>query len=147
MLSARVVVDTNVLVSRTLILNSVASHAVRRVADQTQLLVSEATLTKLAEVLTRQKFDAYVSVAARQAFFQFVINIAERVPITATVRACRDPKDDKFLELAASGGAHWIVSGDQDLLTLTPYEGCAIVTPAQFLALPESALTGATDTE
>ena len=47
---------------------------------------------------------------------------AELVPITELIAACRDPKDNKFLELAVSGGADLIVSGDGDLRALTPSE-------------------------
>jgi len=137
----RIVVDTNVLVSRTLLPESIAARAVRRIVDQATLLVSDATLMEFAEVLTRRKFDAYISVEKRQSFFQFVVQIAETVPITTTVRACRDPRDDKFLELAINGGATFIVTGDQDLLTLSPFRTVAIVSPAQFLALPASALS------
>jgi len=62
------------------------------------------------------------------------------VPITTTVRACRDPRDDLFLELAVDGEATLIVTGDQGLLALSFYQGCAIVTPAQLLAMPASTL-------
>jgi predicted nucleic acid-binding protein len=55
------------------------------------------------------------------------------VPITTSVKECRDPKDDKFLELAISGGASYIVSGDADLLTLHPFRGIAVITPQDFL--------------
>jgi predicted nucleic acid-binding protein len=47
--------------------------------------------------------------------------------------ACRDPTDDKFLELAVSGNADLILSGDKDLLTLHPFRGIPIVTPAAFV--------------
>ena len=136
----RIVVDTNVLVSRTLLPESIAARAVRRIVDQATLLVSDATLMEFAEVLTRRKFDAYISVEERQSFFRFVVQIAETVPITTTVRVCRDRKDDKFLELAISGAAALIVTGDRDLLALSSYRRCAIVTPAQFLAMPAATL-------
>ena len=58
---------------------------------------------------------------------------AELVTITERITACRDPKDDKFLELAANGHAHLIVSGDTDLLTLNLFRGIPIVTPADFV--------------
>jgi len=57
---------------------------------------------------------------------------AERVQITERIVACRDPKDDKFLELAATGRADVIVSGDADLLALGPFRGILIVDPAIF---------------
>jgi len=50
------------------------------------------------------------------------------------ITACRDPKDNKFLELAIAGNATHIVSGDNDLLELSPFEQIQIVTPEAFLA-------------
>ena len=57
----------------------------------------------------------------------------ELVEITETVEASRDPRDDKILELAVSGNADCIVTGDDDLLTLNSFRGIAIITPADFL--------------
>jgi predicted nucleic acid-binding protein len=58
---------------------------------------------------------------------------AEAVTITERIAACRDVTDDKFLELAVSGKADMIVSGDADLLVLNPFRGIPIVTPAAFV--------------
>lgn len=55
------------------------------------------------------------------------------VPINYRIRACRDPKDDKFLELAVNGSASLIITGDKDLLALDPFRGIGIITPAGFL--------------
>jgi predicted nucleic acid-binding protein len=66
MARARIVVDTNTLVSRLLLANSVPADAVRKAVKEAQLLVSAATATELADVLSRPKFDAYVSLADRQ---------------------------------------------------------------------------------
>jgi predicted nucleic acid-binding protein len=51
------------------------------------------------------------------------------------ITACRDPKDNKFLEVAGAGKADVIVSGDQDLLVLHPFVGIPIVPPATFLQM------------
>jgi uncharacterized protein len=53
-----------------------------------------------------------------------------------SIKACRDPKDDKFLELAVNGRADLIISGDKDLLVLHPFMGIAIVMPATYLEAP-----------
>ncbi len=53
--------------------------------------------------------------------------------IQETVRVCRDPKDDKFLELAVNGRADCIVSGDDDLLVPNPFRGVDVLTPSDFL--------------
>jgi putative PIN family toxin of toxin-antitoxin system len=130
----RVVVDTNALISRLLLPGSVPGRAVRKAVDEGQLLVSEATLVELADTLARQKFDRYISLADRQEFLPLLGRVAEMVPITYAVRACRDPRDDKFLELAINGRASVIVTGDKDLLALDPFHDIPIVTPARYLA-------------
>ena len=133
MARSRVVVDTNVLVSRLLLPNSVSARAVRHAVEYGQLLASEATLAELADVLSRDKFDRYVDLADRQAFFRQLAGVVERVPITYMVRASRDPKDDMFLELALNGQANYIVSGDQDLLVLSPFQQIPIMNPVNYL--------------
>ena len=56
------------------------------------------------------------------------------------MRVCRDPKDDKFLELAVDGQAQMLVTGDKDLLALSPYRDIQILTPATALAAPDAEL-------
>ena len=58
---------------------------------------------------------------------------AQVIDIEETVQACRDPKDDKFLEIAVNGGADVVVTGDPDLLVLHPFRGVAILTPDAVL--------------
>jgi putative PIN family toxin of toxin-antitoxin system len=129
----RVVLDTIALVSRLLLPVSVPGRAVRKAVDEAELLVSEATLEKLADVLARAKLDPYVTIAERQEFIRLLGRIAELVPIVYPVRACRDPRDDKFLELAVNGEADLIVTGDDDLLVLDPFRDIPILTPAAYL--------------
>lgn len=129
----RIVADTNCLVSRLLLPESVPAKAVRKAVDDGQLLISDATLEELADVLSRAKFDRYVSLEDRQEFIRVLGRVAERVPITTRIKACRDPKDDKFLEVAVSADADVIVTGDDDLLELHPFRGIEIVTPREYL--------------
>jgi putative PIN family toxin of toxin-antitoxin system len=79
------------------------------------------------------KFDRYVSRARREALLDRLAPNVEIVEIIQHVRACRDPKDDKFLELAINGSANVIVSGDEDLLSLHPFRGVDILSPASYL--------------
>jgi uncharacterized protein len=130
----RIVVDTNVLISRLLLPWSVSGRAVRKAVEVGQLLVSTATMEELAGVLGRAKFDPYLTVADRQEFIRLLGRIAELVPIVRAVRACRDPGDDKFLEAAVNGAADLILTGDRDLQQLHPFMGIAILGPAAYLA-------------
>jgi putative PIN family toxin of toxin-antitoxin system len=130
----RVVVDTNILLSRLLVPGSVPAQAVHKAVDQGQILASEATLEELADVLSRPKFDRYLTVSERQQFLRLFMRIAQWVPILHPVQACRDPRDDKFLALAVNGEAGVIITGDQDLLVLDPFRDVRILEPAAYLA-------------
>jgi predicted nucleic acid-binding protein len=57
------------------------------------------------------------------------------VDVNVRVAACRDSSDDKFLELAVSGSATHIITGDSDLLELDPFQGIRIIRPQTFLEL------------
>ena len=94
----------------------------------------EATLEELADVLARAKFDPYVTIEEHQEFLRLLGRIAEMVPIIRTIQACRDARDDKFLELAVNGEANLIITGDAELLDLDPFRGVSIIPLASYLA-------------
>jgi len=62
-------------------------------------------------------------------FIRLIAQIAKFVPIIHSTRECRNPKDDKFLEVALNGSADVIVSGDADLLAMNPWRGVGIRPP------------------
>lgn len=64
-----------------------------------------------------------------------LLRLATPVTVTDQIDTCRDPKDNKVLELAVSGKAHCIVTGDEDLLILNPFRGIPILTAGEFLQL------------
>ncbi len=130
---ARVVADTNVLVSRLILPESVPAQVLRQIELNSLLLFSESTMNELADVLSRQKFDRYVRHDDRKGFLMRLGKIAEFVPILQQVRECCDPKDDKFLEVALNGRADVIITGDTDLLKMHPWRGIAILTPLGYL--------------
>ncbi len=128
----RVVVDTNIFVSAALKDASWPASVVRWVDRHGGLLKSDATERQLLEVLQRPY------IASRMAPWYLdrvhrLLSTAEPVVILERVAECRDPTDDKFLELAINGRADLIVSGDRDLLTLHPFRDIPIITPATFV--------------
>lgn len=129
----RVVMDTGVVVSALLLPRSVPRRAFDAAASRGRLLISDASVAELDEVLRRPKFDRYLSEDMRLEFFAALVLTAEDVQVNEVITVCRDPKDDKFLELAVSGRATHILSGDADLLVLNPFRGVAILTPQEFL--------------
>ncbi len=131
----RCVFDTNAVVSALLFSRSVPRQALSRALHIGTLLMSQALSGELDEVLDRPRFDRYVTRQQRAAFLRNLLRMAMSVPITETVRACRDPKDDKILELAVNGNANYIITGDDDLLVMNPFRGIAIIGPAEFLEI------------
>jgi len=134
-MSRRIVIDTNVYVSRLLREASVPGQAVGRAWREATTLVSVATLEELRAVLRRRKLARYLQPAKLEPFLTQVWEIALHVPNPPPILACRDPRDDKFLEVAVHGRADLIVTGDADLLALSPFRGIAILTPAAYLEM------------
>lgn len=100
-----------------------------------RLLYSAPLLEELADVLSRTRFrDKYgVSAADVANVLTLLVSEGEEVFPTVPVEACRDPKDNKVLEAALAGKADVIVTGDDDLYVLNPFEGIQILGPAAFL--------------
>lgn len=129
----RFVFDTNVIVSALLIEASTSRRAFDHAAGTGQILLSYPILVELNEVLGRPKFRRYVSVDEAKRFLAVLVREAEWVEVKVTINACRDPHDNRFLELAVEGSATHILSGDHDILSLNPFRGIAILTPTAFL--------------
>jgi putative PIN family toxin of toxin-antitoxin system len=127
----RVVVDTNIFVSAALKGSSWPGPVVRWIAAFGGLLKSTATEAQVIEVLQRPYFMPRVSNGFRRDLTAILAR-AETIAITERIAVCRDPTDDKFLELAVNGKANVLVTGDLDLLVLHPFRGIPIVTPQSF---------------
>lgn len=127
------VFDTNSLISALLIRTSVARRAFDKALDYYQVLISDETVAEFDDVSSREKFEKYLEEGEREGFEELLYREATFVKVTETIKASRDPDDDKFLELAVAGAAAVIVSGDKDLLVLDPFRGVRIVTPSVFV--------------
>jgi putative PIN family toxin of toxin-antitoxin system len=129
----RCVFDTNVLVSALLLPDSKPRQALDLAIHEGKLLLSFATLAELYDVLNRSQLRRYIDEEDARTFIAALTREAQWIDVTVQIKACRDPKDDMFLELAISGGATHIISGDKDLVTLNPFRGVQILPPHSFL--------------
>jgi len=127
----RLVLDTNVFISAALKQASWPGIIVRWLDRNGVLLKSEATEAELMEVIHRPKFGSRISTDFIRNV-ERLFDVAESVTILQSVTECRDPKDDKFLELALNGRADLIVSGDADLLSMRQFRNIPIIEPAVF---------------
>ena len=127
----RVVFDTNILVSALVFTGGSGEAALRRIIDQTDLLVlSRPIIAELLDVLAR-KFARDVEELAHVAVF--VTELAEIVAPTRRLRILDDDPDNRILECAVAGRADAIVTGDKALLALEQYRKIRIVTLRDYL--------------
>jgi putative PIN family toxin of toxin-antitoxin system len=133
----RVVVDTSTLIGALLRKRSTPNQVLLWVFEHCTIYASPSTLQELAQVVQRASFDKYASFADRMTFFEAYADRASVVIPQIIVTDCRDPKDNKFLELALHIQADALVTSDDDLLTLNLWRGIAILNPADFLMWTE----------
>lgn len=129
----RIVLDTNVFISGLLSSTSPPAKVLELAVRDGQLLATVDTQQELVRTMLSKRFDRYVSRAKREALLMRLAPLVELVASTQVVRACRDPKDDKFIEAAVNGRADVVITGDKDLLVLNPFAGIPIITPAEYL--------------
>ena len=133
-LGKRVVVDTNTIVSGILLPLSVPGRLLDLLAGEAVLIFSPATRDELLNVISREKFDRYVSAEDRERAVTILVRDGDIVTPRRLVQICRDPKDDKFLDAARAGSADCLISGDNDLIALREFERIPIVTARRYLA-------------
>lgn len=133
----RVVIDTNVWISSLLIPDSASAQAVDRALSHADVVVSDATVEELSDVISREKFDQYVSLDDREQFLRRLLQVTTMVSVISEVTDCTDPSDNRFLALALDSESDFIVTGDADLLSLNPWRGIQIVSPGDFLAFQQ----------
>ena len=132
----RVVLDTNVIISGWLWSGS--PRQVLNIARQRQVqtVISEALLDELRDVLHRPKFADRLNWIEKTVeeilteYLQFA-EVVEQVEIMPVIN--RDPDDDAVLACAIGGNVHYIVTGDNHLLTLKNFREVRIVDVNQFV--------------
>jgi putative PIN family toxin of toxin-antitoxin system len=133
----RAVIDTSILIRSILKPKGSTGFILEQLkAHRFQIVYSEPLLAELADVLTRPRFRDKYGISAEDVsnVVTLFASEGEAVRSSVTVEACRDPKDNKVLEATLAGRAHVIVTGDDDLFVLHPFEGIQIIGPAAFLA-------------
>jgi len=122
-----------VIVSSLLFSHSIPRQALNKALDTGKILISQEIILELTQVLNRNKLNKYLLKEERLKFLADFLKDVQTVTIYQKIDACRDKKDNKFLDLAICGQAQYIITGDQDLLILNPFSGIYIINPKQFL--------------
>ena len=132
----RVVVDTGILVSALIRPKGTIGDVLHALRDgRFTAIYSTSMMLEVTEVLSRPRIQEKYHIQPDDitALINLIRLRGELVIPRQTITACRDPKDNKFLEAALAGEVNAVVTGDDDLLVLNPFEGVDILRLAEFL--------------
>lgn len=127
----KVVLDTNVLISGIFWKGTPHTIIAAWAENGFEVVISKKILSEYLAVL--KTIDTHGDVAERWAIF--ITEHAQVVNDNAIVKLSRDADDDKFINAAITGKADYIISGDDDLLSLQGKSPVTIITPRAFLAV------------
>ena len=126
----KLVVDTNVIISGVFFAGLPHRFLEELVLGDVEVIASEDIIEEyysISKDLIERKAGTF-----NKALFDIIINKIKIVETKSKINVCRDPDDNKFLECAIDGNAIYIISGDQDLLTIKQYNGVLIITVADY---------------
>ena len=127
------VFDTNALISAHLLDKSESRKAYNKARDKGILIYSTATFDEFAKTFIRTKFERYLPLEKRMSVIREFQARAALIEVGILITASRDPKDNKFLELAISANSSCIITGDNDLLMLHPFRSIPILNAVDFI--------------
>ena len=124
-----VVLDSNVLVA-AFGFGGICRAIVDVCIDSHRLVFSEHMLAEVHRHLREKLSHTYAMADDRVSFLREVAQIVS--PVAVVPDACRDPDDLPVQGTVLAGQADCLVTGDRDLLDLTEFSGCPILSPRQF---------------
>lgn len=128
----KVIIDTNIWISY-LIGFQLSELTELLSTGKIKLIVCEQLHTELLEVSGRKKFRKYFNQDKVDELLKLIGILGRNYKIDEYPNICRDPKDNFLLGLIRVSEADFLVTGDQDLLELNPFEGTEIIEPNQLL--------------
>ena len=127
----KVVIDSNIWIS--FLIGKNLRHLVQYVRnEQITIVTCEEQLQELTVAFRKPKLQKYFQANQVATFFSFLRGVALIVPITVIIPLCRDPKDDYLLALSIASNAHYLVTGDADLLDMQQINNTIIIRYSDF---------------
>ena len=125
----RILIDTNILISG-LFFNGLPKKLLSELDEEFKICVNEKIVAEYNEQIDRKISNPKYKLNEdlREKFFRSL----QSFEMKSDLKICRDPDDDKFINCAIDAKAIYIVSGDNDLLTIKNFEGIEIVTAREF---------------
>jgi putative PIN family toxin of toxin-antitoxin system len=99
-----------------------------------RLIVSEELFDELDDAVHKPHLERQINHTDYMALVAKLRTLAELIDVHSTVEICRDPKDNFLLALAKDGNADYLITGDNDLLSMKQFEQTKIVMLSEFEA-------------
>jgi putative PIN family toxin of toxin-antitoxin system len=131
----KIVVDTNIFISALLGSKNSKFIIEKFINGEIDIVITDEIFLEIVETLKDRKFRKIVNKDDLDILTELLKIDAEWVIPEKRVNACRDKKDNIILECALSGKVDFIITGDNDLLSLKFFEKVLILTPSQFLKI------------
>ncbi|MFN0217120.1 MAG: putative toxin-antitoxin system toxin component, PIN family [Saprospiraceae bacterium] len=128
----RVVIDTNWYVSASINRKSRRTLYALLADKRLQILYADRLFEEFSEVIYRPKFEKTITSDQIQRFIRLIVPILEHIKLKTPFLVSRDPKDNYLLSLSSDGNAHYLVTGDPDLLVIDRFGETEIITMAVF---------------
>ncbi len=127
----RVIVDTNCWIS-FLIGKRLSSLVYLLSNEHIELIFCNELFEEIKDVTQRPKLAKYFPTQEVASLLSFLRLKGTMVEPSVSLRVCRDAADDYLLALAKEAKAHYLVTGDKDLLVIREIETCRIIDPTTF---------------
>lgn len=127
----KIVIDTNVFISAVFFggLPLKVLHSI--ISKRNDAYISPQIWDEYNDVIERltKKYPSRL----KHQLIDEVFKVFKVISPSTAISICRDPDDDKFISCAIDAGCQYLVSGDDDLLSLGKVEDVTICTPSEFL--------------
>ena len=128
----KIIIDTNLWIS-FLISNQI--QFVSELVLARHLIFSDELLSEILNVVWRPKLQKLFSEENIKVLFEIINDYAEFIEVSSEINICRDKKDNYLLALAKDSQADFLITGDDDLLSLKEFEGTKIIKIADYKTL------------
>ena len=127
----KIIVDSNIWVS--FLIGKNLQNLIQYIRNEhITIITCEEQLQELTAAFQKPKLQKYFQANQITTFSAFLRGVSQIVPITTIAPLCRDPKDNYLLALSIASEAHYLVTGDLDLLEMKQINKTIILKYADF---------------
>jgi putative PIN family toxin of toxin-antitoxin system len=134
----RVIIDTNLWISFIISKRFNALDPIFQ-SSNIKVLFSIELIEEIRATVEKPKLKKHFDSKAVEEMLLTFESMIELIQVNSKVQVCRDSKDDFLLSLSKDGKAHFLITGDKDLLSLNRFRKTDIVTFSQFIKVLEGA--------